>query len=150
MKSFAKAWACMLVASAICAAQNSISIFEDSSYQNLRKCAQSCLLYGPHFTDGLVNGLDCLMSPYDACYCRADLSATASTFMSTCILRKCSYNADDYTSAFAAYTGYCDQAAGVAEATSAGSSTPTGNRPASGKKLPLHLSSVRIGTFEQP
>lgn len=93
------------------------TIAQYSLYSSLRQCAQNCVWYQAAgdgiLVDGtpdLVDVLDCGDPALNNCVCRSDLMVTASSFLTSCVSKECS-NTNDITSAVAAYSSYCVQAA---------------------------------------
>jgi hypothetical protein len=93
----------------------SISVAQQSQYNELRGCAKECIWGRPQKGD-LPTRLGCT-SPYlDKCFCRADAPARASSILSDCISTACTdikTPTVDISSAIGVYDGYCATAAGV-------------------------------------
>jgi hypothetical protein len=101
----------------------SVTIERSNPYSSLRFCAQQCLAGG---TDGgglpLPQAIGC-SNNLNACMCRADLSPSASSFLTTCVDSNCSGDMSDLSSALAAYTVYCNAALATTTSASAAAST---------------------------
>jgi hypothetical protein len=101
----------------------SVTIESSGEYSSLRQCAQQCIWGG---TDGggppLPQAISC-NDNLNGCMCRADLSPSASSFLTTCIDSNCSGDQDDLSSAIAAYTVYCNAAFATTTGAAARSST---------------------------
>ncbi|KAF3083644.1 hypothetical protein TWF569_008830 [Orbilia oligospora] len=106
-----------------------VSIVSDSDYETARPCIQTCLWYNGGLGRGGNSGfedvgkaLGCGQSPINACYCSDRLTASATSYFSTCISDLCTAITDpaDLSSALSIYGRYCSTANQVsAVATSA-------------------------------
>jgi hypothetical protein len=107
-------------------AQGSFTLTSLAAYTSLRACADPCFYANGY---GLVNILSCGAPYQDACVCRTDLTASGSTFLSSCVTSSCS-NTNDVTSAVSLYGSYCNNVNGLA----AQATTTVGNAPAGSSK----------------
>ncbi|KAF3170849.1 hypothetical protein TWF751_006675 [Orbilia oligospora] len=106
-----------------------VSIVSDSDYETARPCIQTCLWYNGGLGRGGNSGfedvdkaLGCGQSPINACYCSDRLTASATSYFSTCISDLCTAITDpaDLSSVLSIYGRYCSTANQVsAVATSA-------------------------------
>jgi len=123
------------------------TIGSGSAYSSLRDCAQNCLWAGP--PDGepaMPFAINCPV--VNACLCRADLSTSAESYLSTCVNKWCSGSTDDISSAIQVYTDYCSGANSVATATQ--NSAQPGSTTGISSILPFCLlfsSLIRANTF---
>ena len=91
------------------------TLLEDGSYSKLRPCAQSCFYYrGGYTRDILGYSMRCSLTTTllstvaeNECFCRTDLQLSAQLTISTCVLKRCSSNTNDVTSALGVYGAYC-------------------------------------------
>ncbi|KAK6495013.1 hypothetical protein TWF481_003041 [Arthrobotrys musiformis] len=113
-----------------------VSIVSDSDYETARPCIQTCLWYNGGLGRGGNSGfedvgkaLGCGQSPINACYCSARLTASATSYFSTCITNLCTAITDpaDLSSALSIYGRYCSTANQI----SAAVTTTTENSPSS-------------------
>jgi hypothetical protein len=92
------------------------SIASDPSYNLQRECVKECLWGDPSGGDLSIN-LGCSSPWVNACYCRADLASSASSFLTKCATSLCPGGASatvDITGAVSVYNEYCSQAVPVA------------------------------------
>ncbi|KAF3283378.1 hypothetical protein TWF970_001359 [Orbilia oligospora] len=96
-----------------------VSIVSDSDYETARPCIQTCLWYNGGLGRGGNSGfedvgkaLGCGQSPINACYCSDRLTASATSYFSTCISDLCTAITDpaDLSSALSIYGRYCSTA----------------------------------------
>ncbi|KAM5386470.1 hypothetical protein ACJZ2D_000433 [Fusarium nematophilum] len=92
------------------------TIASGAKYRQQRSCATGCFWNGDPDNDdaqdviGMV--LDCCDGPTcpgnaeDSCYCRADLRSSAVSWLSTCVIFRCT-NTADFSSAVNIYDDYC-------------------------------------------
>ena len=80
------------------------SITEVLAYSSARPCAQVCV-YGGCCTGDIGDAMGCDTNSY--CFCRQDLRATGSEFLSKCVNSRCNTNALDMSWAFLAWDQYC-------------------------------------------
>ena len=80
------------------------SVTEVPAYSSARPCAQDCVYLGCCGED-LGQAMGCNYDNY--CFCRQDLRATGSAFLSKCVNSGCSTNAVDMSWAFLAWAQYC-------------------------------------------
>ena len=103
-------------------AQGSFTLTSLAAYTSLRACAYQC--FGAY---GLVYDLQCGNPYQDSCVCRTDLTASASTYLSSCVTSSCS-NTNDVTSAVSLYGNYCNTVNGLAaQATTTAANAPAGS-----------------------
>ncbi|KAK6330107.1 hypothetical protein TWF718_003535 [Orbilia javanica] len=111
-----------------------VSIVSDSDYETARPCIQTCIWYNGGLGRGGNSGFDdvgkalgCGQSPINACYCSERLTASATSYFSTCISRLCTAITDpaDLSSALSIYGRYCGTANQVSAAIATGG-TPSG------------------------
>jgi hypothetical protein len=105
------------------------------AFSSLRSCASVCFWNGEPHRGGDVLGviLDCCGGSVvckdgadNSCFCRADLMAKATNWLSTCVNTKCSSQSVDVASAIALYNGYCiDQRGASPTSTTADNPIPT-------------------------
>ncbi|KAH9206147.1 hypothetical protein DL95DRAFT_469887 [Leptodontidium sp. 2 PMI_412] len=114
----------------------------NGNFQSMRPCAQSCL-GDPSGDDvrtgigcGTVNGLG-----QNECYCREDLQPAASSWLSTCVMARCSSNTVDLTSVISLYDNYCATALAAEATTSGSAATTTGGTTTSSGGIPKQTSS---------
>jgi hypothetical protein len=104
-----------------------VTIGQYSAFTSLRPCAQSCFVgngdgdgYLTDNTPDIEDELGCGFGALNECLCRSDLMVTATSFLSSCVLKECS-NSNDVTSAVTVYSNYCVLAAnGPAASTTSG------------------------------
>ena len=80
------------------------SVTEVPAYSSARPCAQGCV-YNGCCTIDIGEAMGCNTNTY--CFCRQDLRATGSVFLSKCVNSRCSTNALDMSWAFLAWAQYC-------------------------------------------
>ena len=80
------------------------SITEEPAYSSARPCAQICV-YGGCCAADIGDAMGCDTNSY--CFCRQDLRATGSEFLSKCVNSRCNTNALDMSWAFLAWDQYC-------------------------------------------
>lgn len=123
---------------ASCVSADLLSISDEDSYAAMRTCVQGCYFNGNR-RDQIGSLLDCPQPTSrvadNACFCRADLQAQATSYLEDCIATRCPVPNDvDVTSGVALYTDYCTSNgfevadAIVTTTTEAPSSTPDGDR----------------------
>lgn len=123
------------IASAVLIA-SAVSIQSAEPYINQRFCVQQCL-YHPDFDDDLAPFLGC-NPPLNGCYCRADLAASVSYFLTSCVNVGCSSHSADISQAISVYDGYCSS---NAPATNAATSTVDGAAPTATVRVVTTVSS---------
>lgn len=87
------------------------------AFTQQRSCATSCFWDGDPNNGAkdvlgiklgcCANSATCQHHAADSCFCRADLSSVATSWLSECALRRCSSNAVDVSSAIGVYNEYC-------------------------------------------
>ncbi|KAK6497321.1 hypothetical protein TWF506_004794 [Arthrobotrys conoides] len=111
-----------------------VSIVSDSDYETARPCIQTCLWYNGGLGRGGNSGFDdvgkalgCGQSPINACYCSDRLTASATSYFSSCISDLCTAITDpaDLSSALSIYGRYCSTANQVSAVVTSGSSNPS-------------------------
>ena len=93
----------LIFPTAVLGGQSPGSVTEAPAYSSARPCAQGCV----HncCTVDLGEAMSCDVNSY--CFCRQDLRATGSEFLSKCVNSRCSTNALDMSWAFLAWAQYC-------------------------------------------
>ncbi|KAF3908310.1 hypothetical protein AA313_de0206987 [Arthrobotrys entomopaga] len=119
-----------------------VSIVSDSDYATARPCIQTCLWYNGGLGRGGNSGfndvgkaLGCGQEPINACYCSSRLTASATSYFTTCISNLCTAETDpaDLSSALSIYGRYCSTANEVeAAATTTGSGSSSSGGSSSG------------------
>jgi hypothetical protein len=80
------------------------------AFSSQRACATGCM--GPcdafiAVCDNLPGILQCPWPYYNSCFCRTDLSAIATSFISQCVFSGCNANTADVQTALGLYSSYC-------------------------------------------
>ncbi|KAF2676417.1 hypothetical protein K458DRAFT_396991 [Lentithecium fluviatile CBS 122367] len=99
----------LLSHAAISQLTGTVSIWEFEEWGSQRKCARECFqCFNAGAYDCIAAILDWDDRPaYNNCYCRADLQLTASSYLSSCVSKACSNNAD-LSSAMSIHSTYWD------------------------------------------
>ncbi|KAK6537324.1 hypothetical protein TWF694_011514 [Orbilia ellipsospora] len=109
-----------------------VSIVSDGDYVTARPCIQTCLWYNGGLGRGGNSGfndvgkaLGCGQNPINACYCSSRLTASATSYFTTCISSLCTAETDpaDLSSALSIYGRYC----GTANEAQAAATTTSGS-----------------------
>ncbi|EGD92157.2 hypothetical protein H112_00231 [Trichophyton rubrum D6] len=91
-------------------ANGRVSIDQTEGYGSQRECAQNLCFEGSFGSNRIDSVLGCPSPPMDDCFCRLDLQASATSFLSSCVNKQCESNTIDLTQAINIYTGYCASA----------------------------------------
>ena len=94
----------LIFPTAVLGGQSPESVTEAPAYSSARPCAQGCV-YNGCCTIDIGEAMGCNTNTY--CFCRQDLRATGSVFLSKCVNSRCSTNALDMSWAFLAWAQYC-------------------------------------------
>jgi len=105
----------LLIAGTVAQTPGPQSLIDRADFSKLRPCAQSCFFYrGGYTRDYLGQAMRCSLTSTllssvadNDCLCRTDLQLSAHLTISTCVLKSCSSNSNDMTSAWSAYDNYC-------------------------------------------
>jgi hypothetical protein len=106
-------------------------------YSSQRICAQACMGPCDYFgsaCDNLPGILQCPSPYYNSCFCRTDLSAMATSYISQCVFNGCNADTADVQTALGLYTSYC----GVKAPASAIASTTVGTGKSEIVQVPLN------------
>lgn len=89
-----------------------VTIESSNAYSTVRRCVQDCIWAGDPAGGLAVAGhLGCFGGNiYNDCMCRADLSGTAATFLTSCANKWCTGNTADIGDAVSLFTAYCNAA----------------------------------------
>jgi hypothetical protein len=119
--------------------RQSLTIESVAQYSSLRECAQYCVYGGPpNGSPGLPVYLGCWNPALNDCFCRADLSASATNFLSTCVNQWCSGDAADISSAVGVYETYCTGVEAVPTGTAQSTAAPGSSSGKYDFNLSLH------------
>jgi hypothetical protein len=108
-------WPLFFLSATCCVAQNTdpsgtYSIPDLPAYSSQRVCAQGCM--GPCYAfgsvcDNLPGILQCPAPYYNSCFCRTDLSSSATSWISQCVFSGCNFDNADVQTALELYSSYC-------------------------------------------
>jgi hypothetical protein len=116
---------------------SSYSINSIVAYSSLRNCAQNCLFGGTqNGGPALPYALGC--PNLNGCVCRADLAASASSFITSCVNTWCTGNSADINSAAAVYGQYCDGATATTSSAPSKTAMPGGTGKSEIFQVPLN------------
>jgi len=84
-----------------------VSIQEANAYKALSPCVRDCI-----YTRGSNNDIEGALkcgddAIYNTCFCDTASRSTATSFLSSCILTKCAFNANSLVAAVTVYEKYC-------------------------------------------
>ncbi|EFE32701.1 uncharacterized protein ARB_00526 [Trichophyton benhamiae CBS 112371] len=95
---------------ALVLANGRVSIDQAEEYGSQRECSQNLCFEGSLGSNRIGSELGCHPPLMDDCFCRLDLQASATSFLSSCVNKYCESNTIDLTHAINIYTGYCANA----------------------------------------
>lgn len=100
-----------LTITTVLATGGTVTIESAASFSSLRTCAQACICCTVGASNLLGDGMACNLPWPNDCFCQADMYATATSWLSSCVSSSCTVAAaDEATSAVSLYQAYCLQA----------------------------------------
>jgi len=103
---------------------DTVSIIAFSPFKTVRECARTCLGCNSDRC-GVATALGCQEPYMNSCYCRSDLRASASSWLTDCVHSDCSINSIDAANAVSIYNAYCGLQAGPVTTTQGGDAGTT-------------------------
>lgn len=83
-----------------------ISLLAAPEFLVQRDCLRNCF---DCYECGVIDSIGCWYNNLDACFCRSDQAAPASSAITSCILSECSGHTEDLSRGVSLYDGYCSR-----------------------------------------
>ncbi|KAI9854478.1 MAG: hypothetical protein M1813_000994 [Trichoglossum hirsutum] len=91
--------------------QSTVSITSFGAYRSQPSCVQNCI-WNVSVDDDLIAFISCTSPWQNDCYCRTASASSASSFLSSCVIKSCSTMPPESSPAIAVYNDYCTQTTG--------------------------------------